>query len=296
MQVRQRHLRRRHQEQVVRVGAVGVALELREVPGPRHGVAAHHVRGRHLAVAVLLAVEIHHERRQGPLQGGAGAGQDGEPRSRHLGPPLQIQDPQVLPELPVRPGLEARLRLLAVLGQDPEVLLAALGDALVREVGDRQQVGSEPGLHVGQLLVQLVDPGLDATHLLDEPRGVLALPLPLPDLLGRLVAEGPELLHLPEDPPALPVQLERGLQRVQHLGVVPPAQPTARLGRVGPQRLDVQHYCFCSSPVAPATRVRRPQLGFARKRIVTEPAPASTARTSSFAKLRHAPCCRLRAA
>ena len=62
-----------HQEQVIRLGPVGIFLELGELPGPEHALAADQEGRQYLRVAVLLGMEVQHEGDDGPLQLGAQA-------------------------------------------------------------------------------------------------------------------------------------------------------------------------------------------------------------------------------
>ena len=61
MQVRDGHLSRRNEEQIVRRRLVCFVLELGDLAGALHHLALHDERRLHLNVGVLAGVEIEHE-------------------------------------------------------------------------------------------------------------------------------------------------------------------------------------------------------------------------------------------
>ena len=102
MQVRQRHLGRRHEPVVLFGVVVEVVAELRQLAGVPHRLFLHHRRQVHLRVAVLVDVQLQHEGDQRPLQPRARALQHVEAAAGQLHAALEVDDAQRLAQLPVR--------------------------------------------------------------------------------------------------------------------------------------------------------------------------------------------------
>ena len=102
VQVRQRHLGRRDEEQLaVRdAGLEQVGLELRQLPGAGHRLPVHQRRHRELGVAVLLG-EVEEVAGQRALQLRALPAQHREPGARQLRRAREVEDPELLAEVDV---------------------------------------------------------------------------------------------------------------------------------------------------------------------------------------------------
>ncbi len=102
MHVRQRHLRRRHEPEVLLGVVVEVVAELRELARVPHRLFLDHRRQVHLRVAVLVDVQLEHEGDQRALQPRAGALEHVEAAAGQLRPALEVDDVERLAQLVVR--------------------------------------------------------------------------------------------------------------------------------------------------------------------------------------------------
>ena len=115
IQIRQRDLRGRNEEQVPVAGDLEkVLLELGQVAGAAQRIRIHEERRLDLGVGVLLRMELEHEVDQGARQPGAGAHQHREARARHLCGALEIENAELGPDVPVRLRLEVERARSAV--------------------------------------------------------------------------------------------------------------------------------------------------------------------------------------
>ena len=117
------HLGRGDGPQVVPLEVVGLVLELGQVAGRDHGLGQHQ-RGRpDLLVGVGVAVEG--EGGQGPQQAGADPPVEGEHRTRQLGAPLEVEQPELGADLPVGHPLVRRRTSGAASGQPRTTTLSS---------------------------------------------------------------------------------------------------------------------------------------------------------------------------
>ena len=188
---------------------------------------------------MLEGVQIEHVVDEGPLQLGAPAPVEGEARPRDLRPAGEVEDFQILADVPVGLGFEVEDGLFAPVTDDGVFLGArAVLDGVVLDVGDDHDEVLDLRIHLGELRVEGLDPVRNRRHLCHEFRGVLFLLLQAPDLLGGLVALAPQGLHLLEDVPAALLGVDEGrkvdlLSPLEHLAA-------DELG-VFTQIFDVQH-------------------------------------------------------
>ena len=169
MHVRQRHFSGRHQKQVPVAGNLEqVRLELRQVAGAGERRRVDHERRLDFGVAVLRRVELQHEVDERARELRAVADQHRKPRRRHLGAPLEVDDPERRTEIPVRLRREVEGPRRAT-AMDFDVVGAALPHrhALVREVRKVQQPAVAPQLDGLELNAQLLD------LLIPRPTGLL---------------------------------------------------------------------------------------------------------------------------
>src|SRR6516164_11716656 len=68
MKIRYRHFSRRCEKELTIFQAVHVGLELRQLRGSDHAIAAHQKRRAHLFITMLAGVQIEHEVDQTPLE------------------------------------------------------------------------------------------------------------------------------------------------------------------------------------------------------------------------------------
>ena len=218
MQVRHGDFRGRNQVVVGPGELEEVRLELRKLPGTEQALGVHDDRRQDLRIAPLARVEVHHERDQGPLEKGAGAFQNGEPRPCELRGALEVEDAELLAELPVRLRCEGERRGLADDPFDPVGRLVPAdrhrGMRQVRDLGRERahralgllepldERGDLPGplpegARIRLLLDRPADPLALLVLLLLEPAGLGDQPAPLAvelaeAFLGHLVAAGPK--------------------------------------------------------------------------------------------------------
>src|SRR5882757_3476236 len=88
---------------VVVVHRVGV---LRQMPGAGDGLAIHHQGRNYLEVTLLLSLDIEHPRDQRAFESRTRAAQDIETRPGEFHAAIEIDDPEILAEFPMRKRLE----------------------------------------------------------------------------------------------------------------------------------------------------------------------------------------------
>ena len=184
---------------------------------------------QHLAIAVLPGVDVEHEGGEGPLEPRSRARQQREASSGNLRGALEVQDPECLAELPVRPGLEVEAPGLSPSSRlGVRLLVGADGDALVREIRQRFQHPLDRAVDLVLTLFRALDRVRFLAQLGAERLRLVLLPLleERADALRRvpvLVAKGADLgLEL------LPLVVERD-ERVEIDVCVAVAEPARSL-------------------------------------------------------------------
>ena len=171
-----------------------VFLELRQLAGALQRRGLDQVRGVGLFVAMLVDMQVDHELRQGAVQAGDRAAQQGKARAGELGRGLEVQPAVALAEGDVVLDLEVELARGAPAAHfDVAVFVFTDRYAGVRQVGDGQEDLVQLGLDLVQLDLagrQLTGHALDVSH---QRGDVLALGLGLADGLGACVALGLQL-------------------------------------------------------------------------------------------------------
>jgi hypothetical protein len=229
--------------------AIPVSLEFRQLAGAGHGRPAHQRWQRELGVAVPSGVQVQEELGDGPLQLGAGAAEDGEPRAGQLRRPGEIEDAQALADGRVIGRLEAEHRQIAPPAYlDGEVLRVAVRAAVLRQVRDLQQQRL-------QLVIQFLLPPLTGRDLrLQGPAtpgqlaGVLAALGRGLHLLRNPPGFGPRALDLADRGVAL---AEQAAQKVQVQLVAAPGQPAHGIGGRVEQYPRIVHQYVLSNSGSP---------------------------------------------
>ncbi len=218
VEVGHRRLGGRDPPEVLLRVVVEVVAELGQVACAHQHFRLDHVRRVDLGVAVLRRVQVEHPGDQRPLQPRARAFEHVEARAAELDPPLEVDDVQRSPQVPMRQRLEVERSQRPFLAHHHVLALVPTHrHAGMRQVGDAQHGVPEVDLHPAQLLIQAGDLLPDLRHARLERLPLRALPCPhqLADLLRAGVALGPQRLHLGQDrPPALVQRQRLGHRRV----------------------------------------------------------------------------------
>ena len=135
VQVGDRHLGGGDQVQVVALDDVHLPLLVGQLPGAAGRGGIDEDRRPDLAVAMPLG-ELEHEADEGALQPRAGSGVQDEARSGDLRAALEVEQPEPLPDLPVRRRAAGRGRLAPRADDRVVVGARAVRDAVVRQVRD----------------------------------------------------------------------------------------------------------------------------------------------------------------
>ena len=197
MVVRRRHLCRRHEVVVEPIELEHILRKLRQLPRPDHACLVHDVGRKHLRVAVLLRVEIHHKVDARAFKSCAEPLVEREACPRDLRRTLRIEHTEFLADVPMRLRLEikstrcpptAHLRVLCIILADGYVRL--------RHVRDLEQQVTQTLLHPAQLLIECRDLITKRTHLSDHIIRALARLFAYTDLLRHGVATRLLLLHV----------------------------------------------------------------------------------------------------
>jgi len=169
VQVDERNLRRPYEIEVVAFEEVGIFPELGQLSRADHDLGLYQIWRRYLRVAVLPDVHIEHEGPQRSGEGRAVSDERLEARARDLGAALEINDAEVLADLPVGSRREREVRpvppvadLEVVLGVDPE------GDTRVRDIGHLKERGLELRIDVACDRLELGDSCRDRPRLVDQ--------------------------------------------------------------------------------------------------------------------------------
>src|SRR5438093_1115119 len=150
-------------------------------------------------------LEIDHPRDERALECGAGATQNVEARARHLGSARDVEDPELLTDLPVRLGGEGALGWHVLADDLVVVLTGPAGSLSVEHVRDVQHELVALGLEGGELALQRLDP---LPHLAHVRLHVLARR----PAATRFIALGVERLDLAPEVARLPVERQDALE------------------------------------------------------------------------------------
>ena len=200
MVVRRRHLCRRHEVVVEPVELEHILRKLRQLPCPDHACLVHDVGRKHLRVAVLLRVEIHHEVDARAFKACAEPLVKREARPRDLRRTLRIEHTELLADVPMRLRFEikctrraptAHLGILCIVLSDWDVRL--------RHIRNLEQQLTQLLLDRAQLLIERRNLIAKRTHLSDHIIRALARLLAYADLLRHGVAPRLLLLHVLQD-------------------------------------------------------------------------------------------------
>ncbi len=216
VQVGDRHLGGRYQEEVAPLDAEEVVGELRQLAGAGERGGVDEVGGDELGVAVAPGVEVEHVGDQGALEHRPAALENREAARGHGHGALEVDDVELRPEVPVGLGLEVEGRRLAPAPLDPVgALVGALGNARMNQVRDRQLEGAELLLELAGAVLELLGPAAERRHLRLEGfgLGLPALPEQGADRLRARVAPRLQLLDLDQSRAPGGVDLEQAIER-----------------------------------------------------------------------------------
>ena len=184
VEIRDRNLRRRDQEEVLLRDVEHVLFKFRKLSGSRHRHSVHHERRKDLCVSVLLRMQVEHEVDDRSLQACSQSLVDRESGAGDLGGSLEIEDVQILSDIPV--GLLFKIKYTRF-APFPEFHVVAVVEAflhvLVRGVRHFQQRFLQPCLRLADLSVQFLDLVAELFHFGHERRSILTVLLQNRDLL-----------------------------------------------------------------------------------------------------------------
>ncbi len=222
-------------------GAEQIFCELRQLARPEQAAAVHDERRKHLGIPVLPDVHVEHEIGQRPLQPGARAHVDREPRPAQLGRALQVQDSQVRPQLPVRLRLKIELPPLAPSLDDDVVLFRPPHRNLVPcKVRDARQRKPHRLIEPRGLGIQLVQRIFELARLVHQSGSIQTLPLGPAHLLAQLVAHRLQRLSLGNGQPPLQIERAKIPQQRRRIGS-PRAQLLFHQGQISPNKIQIEH-------------------------------------------------------
>ena len=235
------HLGRRDQPESVARRHVRLVGELGQLSGPRHGAFANQIGNAEFGVAPVGRVQADHPVDQPPLERRAPASQHEEAGARHPDPRREVEDPERLAQLPVRPRDEGELRGRAPVAHDPVRLLAARGHAFVGQVRNPRQLLGDPRVRGRNLRVQARDLRADLPHPGDLGGRVATLPLRLADPPGDPVPEPLEVVDASECLAPGPVPFNDSHDQRRDPLQPPTFQRPGDPRRIVAQYLDVKH-------------------------------------------------------
>ena len=193
---------------------VQVIGELGQVPRPFHYLPPYQDRQHQLGIAVFPGVQVQHPGDGCPLQLGPVAGHGIEPAAGQLDPPLKVDNPQFLGQIPMGFGRKLRGMGFAPLPYNYVRFLAQSRRYVgTGQVWQLHQDGMDALFQGMGFLFQGVDLLADLPHFLDDRRrSVLTGGAQLPDFPAYLVAPGAQFIPPAAGLPALGVQLQQLLQ------------------------------------------------------------------------------------
>jgi len=154
---------------------------------------------------VLSRVGVEEVAEERTYEARTGAAEDREAGAAHLRRTREIDQPELLGDLPVRTYSVGRARLPPV-AHDDVALLAAGGHVGKRDVGDLEQDAREDLLRGGELSLEPRDLVAQRAALGDEVVGVLAGALAACHFLRARIARGATFVHRLGQQATLPLQ------------------------------------------------------------------------------------------
>ena len=243
VEVRDRHLGRRNQPEIVDLAMVEILGKLRKLAGSGHRRGIDYERRKHFGVALLLAMHIQHVLDQRTLKLGALAKENRETRTRELHAARKVEDAQLLADGDVIENLIGGIVPFADSAHDDiRFAVHAGGDLLGRDVGNHQQRIAQTGFDCGEFAVDLGDAVAHLAHLLLGGRDVAAFLGDLADLLRRGIPLSLERFRLGDKRAARFVKAFRLFQNLNPDAA--PRQGGRRRFKIIPQFLDVYHVSF----------------------------------------------------
>src|SRR5208337_1914140 len=131
MQARQWNLGGRDKPEIILVVVVHRVRVLRQMPGTGGRLATNHQRRNYFEIT-LLPLDVEHPRNQRALEPRAGTAQNIEPRPRQFHPAIEIDDPKILAQFPMRQWLERSELVRRTLGLDDAVIRLARANDNIR--------------------------------------------------------------------------------------------------------------------------------------------------------------------
>ncbi len=214
--------------------------ELGQLAGAEEGARVDDGGRQDLRVAMFAGMEVEHEVGEGAFEAGAGAEMHDEAGAGNFGGALEVEDAQGFADLPMGFRGEGKVRDFAP-GHftDVVVLGAADGDAVLGQVGQGFEQGTEPEVERGGSGFERVGPGFQVGRLGADRRGVGAGTLEAAELLGERVALRFQGLGFGDRGAAVGVELGKTLDQG---GVCSAGAKFFRDKReIGTQKAEVEH-------------------------------------------------------
>src|SRR5690606_26522359 len=220
-------------------------------------------------VAVLAGVQVDHEVDQRTLESRTPPRVEREAAAGYLCAARQVEQSELLGDLPVRPG-RGRPCLLATLAHHPVRLLAAGRNGILRQVRNREQRVTDRVLQLAPLLLLCGHAVTQLPHLPDERLRFLVTAglLELADLRRDFVTAGAQAADLGVDRGSRLGPWPRLVDQPAVVGTGAPAQSLAAPIRLFPYSPDIKLWSLSRD-----TRSRLSQYGW--RTITNSPEPSA---------------------
>ena len=239
---RERHLGRGDRPEVIAFEVVRVVAELRKVAGADHRVGLHDRRRTDLLEGIAIAIEAVVDERAQEMSTGASV--HGEHRAGHLHGAVDIENAELLADLPMGDLLMfgIAIRIVAFDAHDDVVVFGkAVRGVRGRHIRNVEQLLAKGGLEFVGLGRQRLLPLAECLALvLQRARLIpLAVAMQRPDLFRQGIDPASDVVAFGTDRPNTGIEFDRA---IDPRGVVASASDRRFHGvRVGAQQLDVEH-------------------------------------------------------
>ena len=207
MDVGNRNLRRGNKIRIQSLEAEQVFFEFGKLARTVHAFLIHNIGRKEFRISVSVHMQVEHEVDQGSLQSSPQAPVESEAGARYLGGASEIQNSQILADIPVGFGGKGELGLFSP-SADLRIVRFGLSDgyAVVGQIRDHGKKSVELLLDFPEVRVHCFDPLGNLLHLTGQFRCVLSGLFHGRDLFRGLILTVFEGFHFLEESPAVLVQ------------------------------------------------------------------------------------------